>query len=122
MPGVAPLYNTKLQSSLDLNSQALIDTNAAKRFILKDIGANNKIIDASDMGRLLKLTGIRVITLNNNISGIEAGDTFTVTNSTNNLSLTGSATRYYSFYDTIANSALQFIYIGDNIWIILNTN
>lgn len=120
MPGSTPLYNVKLQSSLDLASKTLTATNPAKRFILKDIGAVNKVIDVTDMGRLLKFTGNRTITLNNNITGVVAGDTFTAT-SNSNIAFDGSATRHDS-YTSLLDSITQCIYLGDNTWIILASN
>jgi hypothetical protein len=122
MPGTTPLYNVKLQSSLNLNSQGLTGTNSAKRFVVKDVGATGKTIDVSDMSRLLKFSGARTITLNNNISGVTAGDTFTAS-SDSNLSYAGSATKIDSLIGSpVDDSIIQFIYTGSNTWVILNAN
>jgi ribulose kinase len=121
MPSISPLYNVKLQSSLDLNTQSLARTNSAKRFILKNLGAGNRIIDASDISRLLKFNGARTITLNNNIVGVVAGDTFTATTDTI-FYFDGSATRLNSFVDSTSDAIYQFIYVGNNTWIIINAN
>lgn len=122
MPGITPLYNVKLQSSLNLASRPLTATNPAKRFILKDIGAANKVIDVTDMGRLLKFTGNRIITLNSNITGVVAGDTFTVTTDDTSISTFGTAAVNSSFDGSYINAILQFIYVGSNTWIIINAN
>ncbi len=122
MPGTTPLYNLQLQSSLNLNNQVLTATTPAKRFVEKSIGAANKTIDISDMGRLLKFSGARTITLNNNISGVTAGDTFTAS-SDSNLSYAGSATKIDSLIGSpVDDSIIQFIYTGSNTWFILNAN
>lgn len=121
MPGITPLYSVKLQSSLDLNDQGLTGTVNAKRFTPNTIGASNKTIDASDIGRLLIFTGTRTLTFDNNIAGVTAGDTFTAT-SDNTLSHTGAATVHDSFEDSYLNSIIQFIYLGDNAWFKLNIN
>lgn len=124
MPGITPLYNVKLQSSLNLASRPLTATNPAKRFILKDIGAANKVIDVTDMGRLLKFTGNRIITLNSDITGVINGDTFTATTDGTNISIDGTAisTVFSSFDSSYRNAIAQFIYVGSNIWIIINAN
>ena len=121
MPGTTPLYNTKLQSSLDLNNNGLTGNNAAKRFIFKEIGATGKVIDVSDMGRLLRFSGSRIITLNNNIAGVTAGDTFTATTDSA-INWNGTANIFNSFYDSYANSIIQFIYTGSNNWFVINSN
>lgn len=121
MPSVTPLYNAKLQSSLDLNNKPLLNTNPAKRFILKNIGATNKVIDVSDMSRLLKFTGNRTVTLNTNITGVVAGDTFTAT-SDGSLYFDGTAARLNTFSGNTADNVYQCIYVGSNTWIIINAN
>jgi hypothetical protein len=121
MPSVTPLYNVQLQSSLNLNNQGLTGTNSAKRFVFKDVGATGKTIDASDMGRLVKFSGAQTVTINNDIPGVTAGDTFTVS-STVSLSYGGSATRIDSFFDSSNNAVSQLIHVGNNTWIILNVN
>jgi hypothetical protein len=121
MPGTTPLYNAKLQSSLDLNNKGLTGNNAAKRFIFKEIGATGKVIDVSDMGRLLRFSGNRIITLNNNIAGVTAGDTFTATTDSS-IDWNGTANIFNSFYDSYSNSIIQFIYTGSNNWFVINSN
>ena len=121
MPSISPLYNAKLQSSLNLNTQPLVGTNPAKRFILKDIGAANRVIDVSDMSRLLKFTGASTITLNNNIAGVVTGDTFTVTANTN-LTFAGTATRLNSITGVSVDTITQCVYVGNNTWILINAN
>lgn len=121
MPGTTPLYNLQLQSSLNLNNQVLTATTPAKRFVEKSIGAANKTIDASDMGRLLKFSGARTITLNNSIAGIAAGDTFTVY-SDSNLNFTGTAVKLLCFSDSYYSAITQLVYAGSNTWFILNAN
>jgi hypothetical protein len=121
MPGITPLNNVKLQSSLNLASRPLTATNPAKRFILKDIGATNKVIDVSDMSRLLKFTGNRTITLNTNITGVVAGDTFTATTDSN-LGFDGTAARLNTFSANTADNVYQCIYVDSNTWIIINAN
>lgn len=121
MPGTTPLYNLQLQSSLNLNNQVLTATTPAKRFVEKSIGAANKTIDISDMGRLLKFSGDRTIILNSNISGIVAGDTFTVSSDLN-LNFTGTAVKLPCFSDSYSNAITQLVYVGSNTWFILNAN
>lgn len=121
MPGTTPLYNVTLQSSLNLNSQGLTGTTPAKRFVEKNIGAANKTVDASDMGRLLKFTGSRVLTFNSNISGVTAGDTFTVY-SGSGMTYAGAATIINSLYENSSYGIAQLVYVGSNTWLIINAN
>jgi hypothetical protein len=121
MPGTTPLYNVKLQSALDLNGQGLTGTTPSKRFILKNIGASDKTIDVSDMGRLLKFSGSVNLSLNSSIAGVTAGDTFIATTDSL-LNLTGTATRLNCFVDSYADAITQFVYLGSNTWGVLNIN
>jgi hypothetical protein len=121
MSSITPLYNVKLQSSLDLNSQVLTGTTHAKRFDVKTIGASNRTIVVSDMGRLLQFSGSRTLTFNNDITGITAGDTFIATSDAA-LNIAGAATVHNSFADLDQNSISQFIYVGSNTWFKLNIN
>jgi hypothetical protein len=122
MPAVVPLHNIKLQNSLNLNSQSVTGGTPAKRFVFKAVPPDvSKVIDASDMGRMLQYSGGSSVTLNTNITGVAAGDTFTVT-APFAPSVGGSATIINSFSDTLFNSVRQFIYIGNNTWIVLNPN
>lgn len=104
-----------------MNTQPLLNTNPAKRFILKDIGAADKVIDVSDMSRLLKFNGSRTVTLNTNITGVVAGDTFTVT-CASTMTFAGTATRLNTFDASAADNVYQCIYVGSNTWIIINAN
>jgi hypothetical protein len=122
MPSITPLHSVKLQSSLDLNNQGLTGTSQAKIFVPKNIGASNKTIDVSDIGRLLKFSGSRTLTFNNNITGVTAGDTFTVTSDSAGFAPAGAATVHDSFADSYLNSITQFIYVGGNTWFKLNIN
>jgi len=122
MPSISPLYNAKLQSSLDLNTQPLVGTNPAKRFILKNIGAANRVVDVSDMSRLLKFSGSRTITLNNNITGVVAGDTFTLGTDSGSIFFVGTATLRNYFSGSYFENIIQCVYVGSNTWIIINAN
>jgi ribulose kinase len=122
MPSVSPLYNAKLQSSLNLNTQPLAGTNPAKRFILKNIGAANRVVDVSDMSRLLKFSGSRTITLNNNITGVVAGDTFTLGTDSSAMFFAGTATLLNYFSGSYFENIIQCVYVGSNTWIIINAN
>jgi hypothetical protein len=122
MPAVVPLHNIKLQNSLNLNSQSVTGGTPAKRFVFKAVASDTpKVIDVSDMGRMLQYSDSNSVTLNANITGVVAGDTFTVTAPSAG-SAVGNATIINSFSDTLFNSVRQFIYIGNNTWIVLNTN
>jgi hypothetical protein len=121
MPAIVPLSNIKLQSPLDLSNKGVSSANLAKRFIFKDPGATSKVIDASDVGKLLEFPGACTISLSNNISDIVAGDTFRVT-APASMGDTGPATRHVTFSDATANSVKQYVYIGANNWIVINSN
>ena len=125
MPSVTPLYNVKLQSSLNLNNQLLLNTNRAKAYTLKNLGETNKILDASDIGCLLLFNGNRSITINANISGVSAGDSFFVANEIDIIIDLGIGVTLIDSGDYSANSnfnVLQFIYLGSNTWLKINTN
>lgn len=124
MPGITPLLNAKLQSSLNLASKPLTATNPAKRFILKNVSGGTKVIDVTDMSRLLKFEpGSVTVTLNADLAGVVAGDTFTVTANTSTINTNGTAAAVYnSFYDLYYDAIVQFIYVGSNTWIIINAN
>lgn len=127
MASVNPLYNVKLQGTLNLNAQALLNTTEAKIYKIKNIGANNKTLDASDIGRFLFFSGDRVLTINASIEGITEGDSFLVgTNS--NLGVvhltpgSGVGLRQGVEYLWRSPNQVQLIYIGNNIWLACNTN
>jgi hypothetical protein len=125
MPGITPLLNVKLQSSLNLASKPLTATNPAKRFILKNVSGTTKVIDVTDMSRLLKFEPVfgLTITLNADLAGVVAGDTFTVTANTSSITPNGTAAAVYnSFFDVYNDAIVQFIYVGSNTWIIINAN
>jgi hypothetical protein len=123
MPGITPLLNVKLQSSLNLASKPLTATNPAKRFILKNVVGLTKVIDVTDIGKLLNFTGNITVTLNSNITGVVAGDTFTLTTDGNSINTDGThATLYNSFSGVYINNIVQFIYVGSNNWIVINSN
>ena len=125
MPSVTPLNNIKLQSSLNLNNQLLLNTNRAKAYTLKNLGATNKTLDVSDIGCLLLFNGNRYITINASITGVSAGDSFFAVNEIGILITLGGGVTLIDSGDYSANSnfnVLQFIYLGSNIWLKINTN
>jgi hypothetical protein len=125
MPSVTPLNNIKLQSSLNLNNQLSINTNRAKAYTLKNLGETNKILDASDIGCLLLFNGNRYITINASITGVSAGDSFFVANDIGILITLGGGVTLIDSGDYSANynfSVLQFIYLGSNTWLKIDTN
>ena len=125
MPSVTPLNNIKLQSSLNLNNQLLLNTNRAKAYTLKNLGATNKTLDVSDIGCLLLFNGNRYITINASITGVSAGDSFFAVDEIGILITLGGGVTLIDSGDYSANSdfnVLQFIYLGSNIWLKINTN
>jgi hypothetical protein len=125
MPSVTPLNNIKLQSSLNLNNQLLLNTNRAKAYTLKNLGATNKTLDVSDIGCLLLFNGNRYITINASITGVSAGDSFFAVDEIGILIPLGGGVTLIDSGDYSANSdfnVLQFIYLGSNIWLKINTN
>lgn len=121
MPGTIPLNNVKLQSPLDLNDKDLTATNDAKRFVVKNVGTS-KVIDASDMGRQLKLSGSGTLTFNSNLANVAAGDTFTAVSPGSISFVATGVTLYSNNYDITPDNIFQFTYVGSNTWIVLNTN
>lgn len=124
MPSSTPLYNVKLQSSLNLNNQLLLNSDSAKKYTLEYVGAANKTLDFSDIGSLLIFSGNRTLTIDSaSIGGITAGDSFTMTSSG---TITVSATGGISILDSVDNSTTynitQLVYSGSNVWIKINTN
>jgi len=125
MPSVTPLNNIKLQSSLNLNNQLLLNTNIAKAYTLKNLGATNKTLDVSDIGCLLLFNGNRYITINASITGVSAGDSFFAVDEIGILITLGGGVTLIDSGDYSASSnfnVLQFIYLGSNIWLKINTN
>jgi hypothetical protein len=125
MPSVTPLNNIKLQSSLNLNNQLLLNTNIAKAYTLKNLGATNKTLDVSDIGCLLLFNGNRYITINASITGVSAGDSFFAVDESGILITLGGGVTLIDSGDYSANSnfnVTQFIYLGSNTWLKINTN
>jgi hypothetical protein len=125
MPSVTPLNNIKLQSSLNLNNQLSINTNRAKAYTLKNIATSSKTLDVSDIGCLLPFSGYRYITINVNISGVAAGDSFFVAFFDGGfLDPAVGVTIIDSFdYPISADfNVFQLIYLGSNTWLKINTN
>jgi hypothetical protein len=123
MASISPLYNVKIQGTLNLNDQALLNNNNAKVFPTKVIGASNKTLDATDMGKLLKFTGSRTLTVPVSLSGVVEGDNFLFTSDgTMTVQQSGGATLINGGIDTNPNATTQVIYIGSNIWLLMNTN
>lgn len=127
MPATTPLNNIKLQSSLNLNNQLLLNTNRAKAYTLKNIATSSKTLDASDIGSLLffSFDGTTTLTINANISGVFAGDSvFTLPLSNVTILGGGGAVVVDSLDNSINNNfnVFQLIYLGSNKWLKINTN
>lgn len=127
MPSVTPLNSIKLQSSLNLNNQLLLNTNRAKAYTLKNfLGTGNRTLVASDIGCLLLFNGYRYITINVNISGVSAGDSFFVAFFDGGLLDTAVGVNIIDSGDYSLGNAnfnvFQLIYLGSNKWIRINTN
>lgn len=124
MPSSTPLYNIKLQSSLDFNNQALNNNNASKAYTLKGVTGTSKTIDVSDMGRTLVFEGSTpTLTINNSIAGVTAGDSFIVTTASGGLTVSGSATQLGVENLTYSTWNLyQFICRSSTSWIVINSN
>lgn len=127
MPAITPLNNIKLQSSLNLNNQLLLNTNRAKAYTLKNIATSSKTLDASDISSLLffSFNGSSTLTINANISGVFAGDSvFTLSLSNVTILGGGGAVVVDSLDNSINNSfnVIQLIYLGSNKWLKINTN
>jgi hypothetical protein len=124
MPSVTPLNNIKLQSSLNLNNQLLLNTNRAKAYTLNNLGSGSisRDLNASDIGCLLFVDGTLNLTINNNITGISSGDSVFVAAA--NIIVSGPVSIRDSG-DYSANSGyniFQLIYLGANTWLYINTN
>ena len=124
MPSVTPLNNIKLQSSLNLNNQLLLNTNIAKAYTLKNLGSGSisRNLNASDICCLLFVDGALNLAIDNNITGISSGDSVFVASA--NTIISGPVTIIDSGdYAAVSNyNVLQFIYLGSNIWLKIDTN
>lgn len=123
MPAITPLNNIKLQSSLNLKNQLLLNTNIAKAYTLKYIETPTKTLNASDIGSLLFFGyyGSPTLVINTNIPGVFAGDSVFIT-SPYTFFIAPAASVIDSMDETIDTSFFQLIYVGSNIWIKINTN
>lgn len=127
MPAITPLNNIKLQSSLNLNNQLLLNTNRAKAYTLKNIATSSKTLDASDIGSLLffSFNGSSTLTVNTNISGVFAGDSVFTSSPFNVAIPSGGAVVVVDSLDNSINGSfnvIQLIYLGSNKWLQINTN
>lgn len=124
MASVNPLYNIKLQGTLNLNNQALLNNTEAKAYSPKNIGAVDKTLDASDIGRSLIFSGYRTLTIGSDISGVTAGDSFLVGTSSGaqlTLNNVGVSIRTSEFSWQSPN-LLKLIYLGGNAWLACQNN
>jgi hypothetical protein len=125
MASVNPLYNIKLQGTLNLNNQALLNNTEAKAYSPKNIGAVNKTLDASDMGRALIFSGSRTLTIGPNISGVTSGDNFLAgTSSSSQLTFSNTGGVIFRTSELIWQSPnfLKLIYLDGNVWLICQNN
>lgn len=124
MASVNPLYNIKLQGTLNLNNQALLNNTEAKAYSPKNIGAVDKTLDASDIGRSLIFSGYRTLTIGPDISGVTAGDSLLVGTSSGaqlTLNNVGVSIRTSEFIWQSPN-LLKLIYLGGNAWLACQNN
>lgn len=122
MASTCPLYNIILQSTLDLNQQAALNSDAAHKYIVSNLGASPHTVTAADMGKFLIYSAPLTLTLNNGITGVQLGDSFLVSCSTT-VTLAGTATKVNSYTENLVSAIVyQFIYISSNTWLYLPLN
>ena len=125
MASVNPLYNIKIQGTLNLNNQALLNNTEAKAYSPKNIGAVNKTLDASDIGRSLIFSGGRTLTIGTDISGVTAGDSFLAGTSSGaqlTLNNTVGVSIRTSEFSWQSPNLLKLIYLGGNVWLACQNN
>lgn len=122
MSSICPLYNIEVQSELDLNQQPTLNSDYAHKYIVTNLGASPHTVTAADMGKLLIYSAPLTLTLNNDIAGVQIGDSFLVSCSTT-VTITGTATKVNSYTENLVSAIVyQFIYISTNTWLYLPLN
>ena len=124
MPGITTVYNAKIQGSLNLNGQSLLNVTNSKQYTPKYIGSASRTFDPSDIGCLLIFANGGSLTLDAGSWGnISAGDSLTVTfPSSYSISPLSGAVIIDCVDNTSTYNVLQLIYLGSNTWVKINTN
>lgn len=123
MPGITTVYNAKIQSSLNLNGQSLLNATNSKQYTPKYIGSASRTLNSSDIGCLLMFDVGGSLTLNSASWGtISAGDSLTVTFPSAYSIISLGVLILDCVDNTSTYNVLQLIYLGSNTWVQINAN